>query len=61
MAVITITIKDDGTGGCSMGVACDVDVPENDDDCTPSMVTGALVMQLFDQLRLQAEAEDEGE
>jgi len=57
MAITTITIEDDGAGGCSMGIACDTEIPENDDECTPAMVTGALVMKLMDSLRVQAEEE----
>lgn len=61
MAVITITIKDDEIGGCSMGIGSDTDIPENDDDCTPAMVTGAMIMRLMDQMRIQADMEGEGE
>lgn len=57
MAVTTITIKDDDAGGCSMSISCDTEIPENDDECTPAMVTGAMVMRLMDSIRLQAEAE----
>lgn len=61
MAVITITIKDDEAGGCNMGIACDTDIPEKDEECTAAMVTGAMVMRLMDQIRIQAELEGEGE
>lgn len=44
-----------------MGIACDTEIPENDEACTAAMVTGAMVMRLMDQIRIQAEAEGEGE
>ena len=43
-----------------MGIACDAEIPA-DDDCTPAMFAGAMLMRLMDQLRLQAEAEGDGE
>lgn len=60
MAVITIKIEDDNQGGCTMSASCDVDIPD-DGECTPAQLTGALVMQMMDQVRNQALLEGEGE
>lgn len=57
MAVVTITIKDDDIGGCNISIDCDVEIPENDDECTPSMVTGAMIMRVMDACRIQAQME----
>lgn len=44
-----------------MSVDSSTEIPENDDACTPAMVTGALVMKLMTNIRDSALLEGEGE
>lgn len=50
MAVVTITIKDEESGGVTIQAGCDVDVPENDDDATHAMRVGAFMVKLTDTI-----------
>jgi hypothetical protein len=61
MAVVTITITDDETGGCQMQATSVPDVPDNDAECTPAQLTGALVMKVIDAIIMQAQSHLEGE
>ena len=61
MAVVTITITDDEVGGCNMTANSVPDIPDNDGDCTPAQLTGALVMRVMDALVEHAKSELEGD
>lgn len=61
MAVVTITITDDEVGGCQMHASSVPDVPDNDAECTPAQLTGALLMKVMDAMVMQAQSHLEGE
>lgn len=61
MAVVTITITDDEVGGCQMHASSVPDVPDNDAECTPAQLTGALLMKVMDAMVMQAQSQLEGD
>ena len=44
-----------------MGIECDTEIPENDEDCTAAMATGAMIFKLVAEITQAAQTEDEGE
>jgi len=60
MAVVTITITDDELGGCMLKAHSDPETPDNDDDCTPAQLAGAMVMHAMQALVNQVESQVEG-
>lgn len=61
MAVVTITIKDDGVGGCNVFAESDPPVTGNDDDATPSQLAAAMIMKTLEAMVRQVEMEGKGE
>lgn len=61
MAVVTITITDDGVGGANVQASSIPPIPEDDAECTPAMLTGAIVMKVIDAMVKQAIQEGNGE
>lgn len=61
MAVVTITITDDELGGCMLKAHSVPEVPDDDDECTPAQLAGAMVMHAMQAMVNQVEAEGKGE
>lgn len=57
MAVVTITITDDENGGCNISAASDPLIPDDDEQCTPAQIAGAVVMRMMDAMVKQATEE----
>lgn len=61
MAVVTITITDDELGGCMLKASSVPEVPDDDDECTPAQLAGAMVMHAMQEMVNQVKDEGEGE